>query len=95
VNFLLGGNGLDLVRRVADAGQVAIVQQLKRVAAGTNAVINLEAALQIGALEGPEKAVEGPMPLRKCDLRAFAIATPVPTTRPAMPAIRLQRILPP
>ena len=55
-----GGDGLDLRFVEADAREVAVVHQLHRVAVAAHFLVNLEAALGRGPVEGAERAVEAP-----------------------------------
>ena len=55
-----GGDRLDLRFVEADAREVAVVHQLHRMAVAADLLIDLEAALGRGPVEGTERAVEAP-----------------------------------
>src|SRR5690606_17948978 len=55
-NFVSGGDRLELVRVVADVFQRAEGHQLQAVTGGAHFLVNLEAALQLGAIVQAEDA---------------------------------------
>src|SRR5205807_8763428 len=59
---------LDLLLAEAERGEVAVVELLHRVARRADLFVDLEAALQRGAIVGAEDAVEGPVLGGQCRL---------------------------
>src|SRR5690606_5257235 len=58
---IFGGQRFDLRLRIAELGQVAEMDELQPVAGGADLAIDLQAALQLGAVELAQEAVMVPV----------------------------------
>src|SRR5206468_9139482 len=68
-NLNLGGDAFDLILGQAELHQVAIIEQVQRMAGRADFLVDLEAALSRGAVVGTERALEVPVLVLELGLR--------------------------